>query len=268
MGNEEKREAFPIRELWHLETRRLGRRVLVFDRVDSTNSLAPSFAGEADADGLALLADEQSAGRGQHGRTWLAPPRSSVLLSVLLYPPGHLCRPAVLTAWAAVAVCEVVRRLTGLDPCIKWPNDVLVHGKKICGILIEQSQHGGAPATVAGLGLNVAQSADQLLAAGLPLATSLKVCGWAPADTHAAARLLLMLLDEGYDRLCQGDQKALETRWNQHIGLLGQDVTAECADGVRRGRLLEMAFDGILLDQPDNGPVMLAPEMILHLTRG
>ena len=258
--------AFPIREVWYLETRRIGRRVLVFDHVDSTNSLAASLAGQPGADGLALLADEQSAGRGQHGRHWLAPPRSSVLLSVLLYLPPELCRPAILTAWAAVAVCAVVRQTTGLAPRIKWPNDVLVHGKKICGILIEQSQQGGVPATVAGLGLNVAQSEEQLAAAGLPLATSLHACGAGTADAGNVARLLLTQLDEEYDRLCQGDHATLETSWKQHIGLVGQNVSAECTDGVRRGRLLEMGFDGILLDLVGGVPVMLAPESILHLT--
>src|SRR5262245_26870605 len=145
-------EAFPLRATWHLDTRRLGRQVFVYRRLDSTNSRA-ALLGEAGSEGLAVLADEQTAGRGQHGRSWQAPPRSGVLLSVLLYPPEALARPAVLTAWAAVSVCETVRRLTGWQPRIKWPNDVLLHGKKVCGILIEQSQLAGRLAAVVGIGL-------------------------------------------------------------------------------------------------------------------
>ena len=83
-------------EEWHLGTARIGRHVLVFERVDSTNTLAASLAGDPAHDGLAVLADEQSAGRGQYGRTWLAPPRSSVLLSVLLFPALALRRPVLL----------------------------------------------------------------------------------------------------------------------------------------------------------------------------
>src|SRR5262249_54044911 len=78
------------REEWTLDTRRLGRRVLVFDRLDSTNNLAANLADDPSNDGLAILADEQTAGRGQHGRTWLAASGQSVLLSVILSPPAQL----------------------------------------------------------------------------------------------------------------------------------------------------------------------------------
>src|SRR5205823_1445834 len=92
------------REEWKLPTKHLGRRILVFDELDSTNSLAAQLAHEPDNAGLVILADRQTAGRGQHGRTWQCPPRSGVLMSVLLFPPPGLRRPAVLTAWAAVCV--------------------------------------------------------------------------------------------------------------------------------------------------------------------
>ena len=132
------------RDIWHFDTRRLGRCVLVFDRLDSTSNVAAALAGSADGDGLAVLADEQTGGRGQHGRTWTCPAGSGVLLSVLLFPPAPLRRAAILTAWAAVSVCETVLELTGLEARIKWPNDVLVRGRKVCGILIEQRVVRGA----------------------------------------------------------------------------------------------------------------------------
>src|SRR6478672_923530 len=109
-----------IRDVWELPARHVGKRVFVYSQTDSTNSRAAEAAGQT---GLAFLADEQTAGRGQHGRTWVAPPKASVLLSVLLSPQPELSRPAILTAWAAVSVCEVVHRLTGVQARIKWPND-------------------------------------------------------------------------------------------------------------------------------------------------
>ena len=118
------------REEWSLDTRRLGRRVLVFDQLDSTNNRAAELAVDPANDGIAILADEQTAGRGQYGRTWLAAAGESVLLSVLLAPPTALCRPAVLTAWAAVAVCSTIRAMIGAPTRIKWPNDVLMHDRK------------------------------------------------------------------------------------------------------------------------------------------
>src|SRR5262245_36246790 len=92
---------FSIREEWQLDTRRLGRRVLVFDQLDSTNTFAASLAEAGVPEGIGVLAEEQTAGRGQHGRSWLAGRGDGVLLSLLLYPPPALRRPAVLTAWAA-----------------------------------------------------------------------------------------------------------------------------------------------------------------------
>jgi BirA family biotin operon repressor/biotin-[acetyl-CoA-carboxylase] ligase len=256
-----------MNEEWTLDTRRLGKRVLVFDHIDSTNQVAATLAGQPENEGLAILADEQSAGRGQHGRSWVAPSRSSVLLSLILRPPPPLCRPALLTAWAAVAVCEVVRRTTNIQPRIKWPNDVFMRGRKVCGILLEQSQHRSGTATVAGIGLNVTQTDEEFASAGLPLATSLRAHVPDAPDTRAVARMLIAQLDEDYDRMCQGDLATLEACWKWRLGLLGRDVVAECADGVRQGRLLEIGFSGIVLASPERGAIALPPEMILHLSR-
>ena len=153
---------------WHLTTARLGRRVLHFTQLDSTNAHALALAGDPAHDGLVIVADEQTAGRGQHGRSWACPSGSGVLMSVLLFPPPELRRPAILTAWAAVSVCEVIVQTTGLQAQIKWPNDVLLQGRKVCGILIEQTR-----GTVVGIGLNVNQDAGHFAAAGLPQASSL-----------------------------------------------------------------------------------------------
>ena len=117
-----------------LSTRRVGRRISVWSRVSSTNDLAARAAVSASNAGLVVLAEEQTAGRGRRGRSWSAPPRSSILMSVLLFPPPHLA-PAVpeaafgcawLTVLGAVATAEVVTAWTGRNAAIKWPNDVRV----------------------------------------------------------------------------------------------------------------------------------------------
>ena len=131
------------REEWQLQTQRLGRRVLVYDCLESTNTLAATLADDRANDGVVILAEEQRAGRGQQGRSWHCPAGAGVLVSVLLFPPTALRRPALLTAWAAVSVCETIRLGTGVQARIKWPNDVLLRGRKVCGILIEQSSTPG-----------------------------------------------------------------------------------------------------------------------------
>jgi BirA family biotin operon repressor/biotin-[acetyl-CoA-carboxylase] ligase len=248
------------RETWTLDTRRLGRRVLVFDRLDSTSNVAAALAESPDNDGVAVLADEQSVGRGQHGRTWTCPAGGGVLLSVLLFPPPTLRRPPILTAWAAVSVCETILELTGLQARIKWPNDVLIRGRKVCGILIEQAR-----GTVAGIGLNVNQNAATFAEAGLTEAASLAVFTDEQRDCAVVARRLIHHLDEQYDALCAGDLATLEACWNWRIGLLGRDVIAECADGPHCGRLRDLTWDGVELLRPDGAEERLRPETVKHL---
>jgi BirA family biotin operon repressor/biotin-[acetyl-CoA-carboxylase] ligase len=249
----------PVEE-WHLSTRRLGRRVLVYDCVDSTNTRAAALAHDSGNDGLVILADAQTAGRGQHGRSWLCTPGAGALLSVLLFPPPALRRPALLTAWAAVAVCETVRHSTGLEAKIKWPNDVLVHGKKVCGILIEQGR-----GTVVGIGLNVKQRAAELAAAGLPHAVSLETAARRPLDCQQLARWLIVQLDTDYNRLWRGELLSLEVRWRESLGLLGKRVNAECHDGTYQGRLRELAWEGLVLEQAGGETLHLRPEAVRHL---
>lgn len=244
---------------WQLDTRRLGRRVLVFDRLDSTNTHAAGLAHDPTNEGLVILANEQSAGRGQHGRTWTCPPGAGILLSVLMFPPPALRRPVLLAAWAAVAVCETVRLTTGQQARIKWPNDVLVRGRKVCGILIEQSR-----ATIAGIGLNVNQSAESFAAAKLPDAGSLALFATEPLGTHDVARLLIAQLDEEYDRLCSGDLGTLEARWKWHSGLLGKTVAVECHDTEHTGRLLDMTWDAVVV-QTEESTRLIRPETVRHI---
>jgi BirA family biotin operon repressor/biotin-[acetyl-CoA-carboxylase] ligase len=247
-------------EEWHLNGQHVGRRVLVYERVDSTNTLALALAQEVANDGLVLVAREQTAGRGQYGRTWVSPVGSSVLLSALVFPPPALQRPAILTAWAAVSVCEAIREAAGLRATIKWPNDVLLNGYKVCGILIEQ--RGG---TVAGIGLNVNQTAETFEAAGLPEATSLTAAAGHPFDCEEVMRLLIRRLDAEYRLLLDGEVGLLEAGWRDRLELLGRTVTAECHEGEVSGRLWELSFAGVVLELPGGTMRRLAPEVIRHL---
>jgi BirA family transcriptional regulator, biotin operon repressor / biotin---[acetyl-CoA-carboxylase] ligase len=248
-------------EEWHLDTSRLGKRVLVYERLNSTNAIALGFAGDPANDGLAILADEQTAGRGQHGRTWSCPAGAGVLLSVLLFPPPHLRRPAILTAWAAVSVCEVIRQLTGLSAQIKWPNDVLLEGRKVCGILIEQ-----AVGTVAGIGLNVNQPAEHFAAAALTQASSLAVFAGPQWSTRDIAKTLILELDMAFERLLDGDVCTLQASWKDGLALIGKHVNVETATGTQRGQLVDISFDGLQLRLADNTILVVQPEAVLHLT--
>jgi BirA family biotin operon repressor/biotin-[acetyl-CoA-carboxylase] ligase len=248
------------REEWLLDSHRLGRRVLIFDCVDSTNTLAASLADDVVNDGVVVLAEEQTAGRGQHGRTWHCQRGAGVLLSVLLFPPPNLRRPVILAAWAANAVCATIGKSTGLQATIKWPNDVLIQQRKVCGILIEQGR-----GTVVGIGLNLNQSAESFAAAELPHAASLAIFAGRSFDCRDLARLLIHQLDDAYQHLCEGDLDSLEADWKRQIGLLGQQVLVECHDATYCGRLRELGWDGLELEVPGAETIRLLPESVRHL---
>jgi BirA family transcriptional regulator, biotin operon repressor / biotin---[acetyl-CoA-carboxylase] ligase len=248
-------------EVWELLNRHIGRRVFCFESASSTNDLASEFGNDPSQTGNAVLAARQTAGRGQYGRIWQAPAGSSVLLSISLQPPAECRSPAVLTAWAAVSICELVANVTGEQARIKWPNDVLVRERKICGVLIEQSR-----SIVAGIGLNVNQSTVEFEAAGLPLATSLATIAGRNFDSKEIAKSLLAELDSTYDRLVTGDMASVESQWASRLGLVGHEVLAETFDGVvHRGRLRECGFAGLDLESRSGQVELHLPEQIKAL---
>jgi BirA family biotin operon repressor/biotin-[acetyl-CoA-carboxylase] ligase len=187
-------------------------------------------------------------------------------MSVVLRPPPELRRPVVLTAWAAVSVAEAVLSLTGAQARIKWPNDLLVRGKKVCGILIEQTGTGGVVTTIAGIGLNLNQTVDEFAQSNLPDATSLGIVSGGLIDARTAAGVLIRKLDHEYARLVAGERVAVESDWKWRIGLLGRHVVIEHLGGdVTSGRLRDMAFDGLEVEDTSGIVRVIAPESVAHI---
>ncbi len=248
---------------WELHTRRVGRRVAVWRRVASTNDVAARAAQSTANDGLVVLAEEQTAGRGRRGRSWVAPPSSALLMSVLIFPPPTLDDPAWLTAWGAVAAAEVVEAWTGRPALIKWPNDVRVGGQKIAGVLVER----GAGAVV-GIGLNASADDDDFPPELRDAATSLARLrpDLRPLDRSELARSLIRRLDallsEGLDR----GPSALTPSWRDRLELLGGPVRVETAAGQRFGRLEDAHLgDGLRLKTDDGRPLDVPLAEILSL---
>ena len=178
---------------WKLATKLVGRRISVWNRVVSTNDLAMRAARSRANEGLVVLAEEQTRGRGRRGRQWFAPPRSSILFSVLLFP-SRGCRGArLLTSLGAVATAETIEQATGLEIEIQWPNDVCVGGRKLAGILVEQSA-----GTVIGIGVNVNASADDFPMHLAHQVTSLAILTGRRWDRSELCRRLIERLDHWY----------------------------------------------------------------------
>ena len=181
-----------------------GWRVEVLAEVGSTNALVAERARAGEPAGLVLVAEHQAQGRGRLDRTWTSPPRAGLTLSVLLRPELPAERWPWLPLWGGLAVARALREQTAVDAVLKWPNDVLVGGRKVCGLLAEVAAPG---ALVLGIGLNVSTRADELPHDG---ATSLALSGASTTDRDTLLRALLRELaavlgeaaPEGYRALC------------------------------------------------------------------
>lgn len=221
---------------------------------DSTNERAKDLARAGAAHGTLVTADEQTAGRGRQGRSWVAPPGSAVLMSLVLreLEPGVALAPLA----AAVAVCEAAEESApGVECRVKWPNDVWIESRKLAGILIEgRPQEGWA---VLGIGLNV--TATELPAELLDLATTLALASSvaAPAPEAVLARLLAAL-----ERWLAAPAAEVLTAWRARDALLGREV--HWADGA--GTAAGIDGDGGLLVDTTAGRVTLGAGEV-HLER-
>jgi BirA family biotin operon repressor/biotin-[acetyl-CoA-carboxylase] ligase len=164
-------------------------RIDVVESTGSTNADLIARAGAPDADRSVLLAEAQEQGRGRHSRTWVSPPRAQLSMSLLVRLPG--IDPATL-GWlpllTGVAVVDALRATAGVDANLKWPNDVLIDGRKVAGILAEVAAGGGTPTIVIGVGLNVSVGEAEL---PVSHATSLTLAGAAVTDRTELVRSVL-----------------------------------------------------------------------------
>jgi BirA family biotin operon repressor/biotin-[acetyl-CoA-carboxylase] ligase len=222
--------------------------VLRLGEVASTQAVAFALAGEGAPDRTVVVADHQTAGRGRFGRRWLDEPGASLLVSILLRPRLEPSRLPLLSYAAAVAVAEALEAAAGLAGRLKWPNDVLVDGRKIAGILLE-SRIGQAPAVVVGIGVNVAQRAFPPDLA--PRVTSVALAGGRSTDREALLAALLESFDAWRGRLEGEGFAAVRERWLALSDTLGRPVRVD-------GRV------GIAVDLDAEGALVLRDGATLH----
>lgn len=238
-----------------LQTKWMGRKAVLLEEVDSTNLAAKRMAAEGAPEGTLILARRQTAGRGRMGRSWKSPEEGCIFMTVLLRPGLPPQSAPVLTLLVGMAVCKAVRQTTGLLAEIKWPNDVLLDGKKICGILTEMSaEMEEIHYVAAGIGINV--NVPALPEEISKTATSLAIAGgkaYCRADVVAAVLLELEVLYERY--LAEGsfsgfvrEYEALCHTVGRKVAVIGRETREGTAVGVcETGELLvELSSGGIL----------------------
>jgi BirA family biotin operon repressor/biotin-[acetyl-CoA-carboxylase] ligase len=230
-----------------LSTHDLGQVLHCREELASTNDLAKQLAEEGASHGEVVVAERQTAGRGRRGRAWISPAGKNLYFSAVLRPelPPH--RAPELTLVASVALCHAVRR-AGVDASIKWPNDLVVGGRKVCGILTEMAADPDRVQwVVIGAGVNLNQAAEDLPADLRSRTTSVARERGQPVPRALFAAAALGLLEEWLDRHAETGFDAVRDEWRVLSDTLGREVRVELDGREVEGLAEDLDATGALL---------------------
>lgn len=231
-----------------LDTAWAGREVVYLKTVGSTNRYARMLAQDGAAHGTLVVADEQTAGRGRRGRGWISPAGDGIFMSLIVRPDAHPSQVAKLSLLTALAVAEAISEETGLDARIKWPNDIVISGRKVCGLLLEMTADEQCVYdVVAGVGINVHQTAfDEEIA---HTASSLDLLGGRVFSRPALVRAFL----RAFERAMAMDDMEMMGAYCARSATLGSRVQVIALDGTYTGTAEGITDSGSLLVTDDKG---------------
>jgi BirA family transcriptional regulator, biotin operon repressor / biotin---[acetyl-CoA-carboxylase] ligase len=229
-------------------------RILHHESIDSTNRVLKELALKGSPEGTLVLAEEQTAGRGRRGRTWVSPAGSNLLFSILLRPsPMDPGKVFTLTMILALVTAEVLRRATGLSVLIKWPNDLYLGGKKLAGILTEFSMRDTTvDYVILGTGINLNWHPPVEEGIRHPATSLLAETG----KRFSRNELLLGILrglEVSYGEVLRGEIDGYYRRWNELSLILGRQVTIESESEIIEGKALRIDETGALILEEPNG---------------
>ena len=239
-------------------TSRLGpcalvREIVVYEETDSTNERAAQLGAQGVAGGVAIFAERQTAGRGRFGRRWESAPHRGLWFSLLMRPELPLVLWSRLTTWCAVALARAIESATGLRTSIKWPNDIQLGSRKICGVLVETGfDRSGAPFAVAGIGVNVNHEPGDFPPELAEKAGSLRIAAGRMLDRAALAVAILRELDASHAAVAR-DFPALVAEAGHRSMLLGRWVEVRAGDSLLAGIAERLDADGQLLLRTADG---------------
>jgi BirA family biotin operon repressor/biotin-[acetyl-CoA-carboxylase] ligase len=204
----------------NLKTKRIGKKVLVYKSTSSTNEIAAEYAKNKNNDGLVIFAEEQIAGRGRAGTKWHGHYADSILCSIIL--TDCEINNELLSLTIAVAVADALGKVGKYETKIKWPNDIIVNGKKVAGILLESKRAANRTAYIIGIGINCHQKKNSFPAELQSAATSIDIESGSTCDRISLAKRLLSSLDVWLE---QKNKNKVTDQWRRRSILLGHRVT-------------------------------------------
>jgi BirA family biotin operon repressor/biotin-[acetyl-CoA-carboxylase] ligase len=226
----------------HLTTSFIGRKLYYYESVTSTMEIARRLAQERASEGAVVIADRQTAGRGRLGRIWLTP-ESNLAISIILYPaPGNLPKLIMI---ASVAVVRAIKEVTGISAQVKWPNDVLINGKKVCGILIENEWKGNMPSfSIIGIGINTNLNPVSYPEITTPVTSLLHERG----RKVSRPRLIYSLLSELEKLYLQAQNNIpVYDEWQRYMDTLGKLIRVQSGDSIEQGKAEAVTENGNLV---------------------
>ncbi len=242
---------FTERELRRgLKTKTFGNKIYAFETIDSTNNCGKVLASVGALEGVVIIAEEQTAGKGRLGRTWQANPGENLTFSLLLRPRVSPDALNLLPLYIAVAVAEAIERVVDLKVECKWPNDLLVNGKKIGGILIEGSvKENIVEHVVIGLGLNVNQT--QFSPDFKTRATSLRLESRQQVDRTKLFREVISLLETQYKSYAKTAFRSVIPLWEKRSTMLNKPILVSQSGNVFSGTVKGLSPEGGLVLETD-----------------
>lgn len=238
---------------YDLQTTFMGKEMCTYKSLGSTNQEAKKLALEGLDNGAVIIADEQTAGKGRRGRTWVSPAGTGIWMSILLRPDIQPQNASMLTIVAGLAVCEVIREFTGLKAEIKWPNDIVLGGKKICGLLTEMnSEIDYINFIVVGIGINVnVESFPEELG---HIATSLLLEGGQSYSRKMLVKRILERFERYYlEFLKTEDLRSIIESYNSHCVNIDRQVRVISKHKELQGIVKEVTPKGELIVVDDEG---------------
>jgi BirA family biotin operon repressor/biotin-[acetyl-CoA-carboxylase] ligase len=242
---------------------RFGSKVYTFQTIDSTNNCARVLAGCWAEEGTVVIAEEQTAGKGRLGRTWLATPGENLTFSIILRPDLPSEEMNLLPLFVAVGIAAAVESVISMKVQCKWPNDLLLNGKKFAGVLMEGAVSNNAvDFVVVGIGINVNQTLFPPELAGR--ATSLRLATGAPIDRDALFRAILLSLETEYDALSASGFHQVLPRWLSYAPIVGRQVTIAQGGSVLHGTVKGISkHGGLILETGGEQRVVFAGDVTI-----
>ena len=232
----------------------IGSDIVFLPEIDSTNNLAKEHAKNNAQEGLVIIAESQTGGRGRMGRFWHSPPETGIYLSILLKPNLKPDQLSFITLLAGVSAISTINEFSHQRGNLKWPNDILINDKKVCGLLCEMTQErGDSFSVVIGIGINVNQVPEQFPEGLKKTATSLRIVNGSPMNRLTVIRSLLTTLDREYQFFLTEGGHSVIKKWRLNTDLFGKKVAVKRGSATITGTAMNLDESGRLVLRRDNG---------------